>query len=263
MIGTFSARASDGCEIVARSTGTGDNALFFVHGVGSTAAIWDRQLEAFASSHRCFAVELRGNGAGPDPHLQSITRERFAADVLAIADAARIRRFDFVGCSLGGAVAFELWKTAPKRLASLTLVGSYAAYPNGRAYAARVIAAAEAAGSMARFARERSAMLGLRPEREAETVEQMAAKSPGAYRASTLATWTGDYRPLLPSITIPVLVVCGERDTIAPPALSHEIAHAIPCARLEIVPGAGHVANADAPEIFDALLSSFLTEGQK
>ena len=77
------------------------------------------------------------------------------------------------------------------------------------------------------------------------------------YLAATQATWTGDYRDMLPSIDVPVLVACGERDVVAPRSLSQEIAEGIPGAHLEIVADAGHVANADRPESFNALVRSF------
>ncbi len=95
-------------------------------------------------------------------------------------------------------------------------------------------------------------------KRTDETIEQMACKSVDAYIAATQATWTGDYRDILAGIAIPALVLCGEKDSIAPPAFSQEIAGGIPGARLEILAGAGHVANADAPDRFNAILRDFL-----
>ncbi|MGZ3551963.1 MAG: alpha/beta fold hydrolase, partial [Vulcanimicrobiaceae bacterium] len=59
-------------------------------------------------------------------------------------------------------------------------------------------------------------------------------------------------------ITVPTLVIVGDRDQIAPLPLSQEIASGIPGARLEILPNAGHVTNADAAQAFNALLSDFL-----
>jgi 3-oxoadipate enol-lactonase len=109
------------------------------------------------------------------------------------------------------------------------------------------------------FARERAAKLGMPPgARTDETIAQMACKSIDDYLASTQATWTGDYRSLLASISAPVMVVVGERDTVAPIALGQEIADGIPHARFEVVAAAGHVTNADAPAAFDALLRDFL-----
>lgn len=244
----------------ARMSGSGGNAVIFVHGVGSTAAIWDYQLQALGESYRCFAVELRGNGTRkPEPPPQTITREGFVEDVLSVADAAQAGVFDFVGCSLGGVVGFELWRAAPERLRSLTFVGSFARYPQGAQYARSVENEVRSAGSMDRFAQARAAKLGLPPgARTQETIAQMACKSVESYVASTYATWTGDYTQLLPAIRIPVLVVCGANDAVAPPPVAAEIAQAIPGAALEILEGAGHVANADCPEHFNQTLRCFL-----
>jgi len=248
----------DGAMTGARRAGTAGRALIFVHGVGSTAAVWDAQLAAFGGEYRALAIELRGNGALADPDPSLISREGFAADVLAVADAAGVDRFTIVGCSLGGVVAFELWKRAPQRIEAMLIVGSFARYPNAQAYADGVKAAAREAGDMASFAAVRAPKLGLTPERTRATIEQMACKSIPCYLASTQATWTGDYRDVLPSISVPVLVAWGERDTIAPRALSEEIVAGIPGARSVEIPGAGHVANADAPARFNDELRAFL-----
>lgn len=259
MIETFVCSASDGAATGARLSGTRGPALVFVHGVGSTAAIWDYQLRAFGERARCLAIELRGNGVPkPEPDPTLITREGYASDVLAVADAQGIETFTIVGCSLGGVVAFELWKRARKRIDAMVIVGSFAAYPNARAYADGVKAAVQEAGGMPAFAELRAARLGLPPERLRETLDQMACKSVPSYLAATDATWTGDYTDVLPTIDVPVLVAAGERDAIAPLSLSETIASSIPGAELVAIPDAGHVANADNPAYFDSMLERFL-----
>jgi pimeloyl-ACP methyl ester carboxylesterase len=252
-------RASDGVASAARVCGEYGRALIFVHGVGSTAAIWDRQLAHFGDRYRCAAIELRGNGATrPEPSPERITRGGFALDVLAAMDALGYASATIVGCSLGGVVAMELWTLAPERIDAMVLLGTFAAYPDGEAYAQSIIDAAVQAGSMEAFAEQRAAKLGLPPERLRETIEQMARKSLDSYIASTRATWTGDYKAILPRIDVPVLVCVGERDTVAPLDLSRAIADRIPGSRLAVIPGAGHVANADCPSAFDELLDQFL-----
>ncbi len=259
MIGTLDVRASDGAVCAARIAGDSGPALVFVHGVGSTAAIWDRQLDAFGDRYRCVAIELRGNGVPkPEPPPAQISRAGYAADVLAVCDALGIDRFTIVGCSLGGVVAFELWQRSPERIEAMVIVGSFAIYPDARAYAEGVKASALACGDMATFAAQRAAKLGLPPDRLRETLEQMACKCLESYTAATEATWTGNYTEILPMIRVPVLVACGERDTVAPVALSTAIAEGIPGARFAVIPDAGHVANADNPAAFNHLLSEFL-----
>ena len=260
MIETRNVVARDGVACAVRVAGTNGPALVFVHGVGSTAAIWDTQLRAFGGAYRCFAVELRGNGIPkPEPSPSEITRAGYADDVLAVLDACAIESYSMIGCSLGGVVAFELWQRDPGRIDAMAIVGGFARYPNARSYAEGIAAAVRAAGSMETFARGRAAKLGLPPERLRETVEQMACKTVSSYLAATRATWTGDYRDLLPGIGVPALVACGEHDAIAPLALSEEIAAGIPAGELAVIADAGHVANADAPTRFNERLQAFLT----
>lgn len=234
---------------------SGKPALLFVHGVGSTAAIWDRQLEAFGSERLCAAVELRGNGTQkPEPDPSAITRAGFAQDVLAVADALALERFTLVGCSLGGVVAFELWRKAPHRIGAMLLLGSFAYYPDGERVAATISDQVREAGDMRLFGQRRAAQLGLPEQRMRETVEQFACKSVECFLAATRATWTGDYRNILRTIDVPVLVAYGERDAVAPLARAQEIASGIAGARLAMIPDAGHVSNADNPEAFNDLL---------
>jgi 3-oxoadipate enol-lactonase len=236
-------------------------ALIFVHGVGSTAAIWDAQLESFGKDFLCAAIELRGNGAQkPDPEPSTIARAAFAEDVLTVAGALHADRFTLVGCSLGGVVAFELWRRAPQRIARMVLLGTFARYPDGERQVQAITAEVRAAGDMRAFGERRAAKLGLAAARLHETIEQMACKSVECYLASTQATWTGDYRDVMASINVPVLVAYGEHDVVAPRPLSEEIAWAIPGAKLAMVPAAGHVANADNPAAFNELLRGFLRD---
>lgn len=233
--------------------------LLFVHGVGSTAAIWNHQLEVFGNDRLCAAIELRGNGTQkPDPDPTLITRGGYADDVLTIADALRAERFIIVGCSLGGVVAFELWGRARHRIAAMVVLGSFARYPDGEQYAAQIAEQAREAGNMRVFGELRAARLGLPPARRHETIEQFACKSVECFIAATRATWTGDYRDVLPKIEVPVLVAYGERDSIAPLALAQEISSGIHGAELAMIPSAGHVANADNPLDFNRLLGAFL-----
>ena len=67
-----------------------------------------------------------------------------------------------------------------------------------------------------------------------------------------------DRRAELPAITCPVLVACGEADQITPPEHAREMAAAIPGARLEIVPGAGHMLTMEQPARVAKLLQAWL-----
>ena len=144
------------------------------------------------------------------------------------------------------------------RIAALVLLGTFARYPDGERYAQQIAVDVREAGSMRAFGELRAAKLGLPPARLQETIEQFACKSMESFLAATQATWTGDYLALLATIDVPVLVAYGEHDRVAPRGLSEQIASGIAGAELAMISGAGHVANADEPAAFNALLRVFL-----
>jgi pimeloyl-ACP methyl ester carboxylesterase len=57
-----------------------------------------------------------------------------------------------------------------------------------------------------------------------------------------------DSRPSLPAIACPTLVLVGANDQGTPPALSEEIAAAIPGSRLVVVPDCGHMSTLEQPQ---------------
>jgi len=71
-----------------------------------------------------------------------------------------------------------------------------------------------------------------------------------------------DMRPWLADIRCPLLVACGDGDLLTPQEHSREIAHAVPHARLEVVPGAGHLMTWEQPERVNALLLQWLADLQ-
>jgi 3-oxoadipate enol-lactonase len=67
-----------------------------------------------------------------------------------------------------------------------------------------------------------------------------------------------DTTGVLGGIHVPTLVVVGEEDALIPPDVSREMAARIPGARLEVLPGAGHLAPLEVPDAFNRALGGFL-----
>jgi pimeloyl-ACP methyl ester carboxylesterase len=79
----------------------------------------------------------------------------------------------------------------------------------------------------------------------------------------SVAAWlapidTDDFRPLLPHILAPTLVVAGDADCLVAPAASHELAEDLPQGRIVVLADAGHYAWVDQPEPFRSAVSAFL-----
>jgi 3-oxoadipate enol-lactonase len=115
--------AVNGVKIAGRVTGDPDAMpLVLLHGAGSDKSSWDAVAPAFASTHRVYAVDLRGFGESGRPGEYS-----FAAmcdDVLGLLDLIDAARVDVVGHSMGGSVAWLIAQAQPERVAHLVIEDS-------------------------------------------------------------------------------------------------------------------------------------------
>jgi pimeloyl-ACP methyl ester carboxylesterase len=88
--------------------------------------------------------------------------------------------------------------------------------------------------------------------------ELLVSTPPVGYSGCCAAIQEMDLTPVLDRITAPTLVIAGERDPATPPEHAKRIAAGIPGARLEILPGAAHLANVERPEVVTRLLLDHL-----
>jgi len=92
------------------------------------------------------------------------------------------------------------------------------------------------------------------------TVVDMAlALGPDVYLRQVAALqYRPDSRSLLALIRCPTLVLCGDADELCQPAHHVEIAAALPCAQLRIIPECGHLSTLEQPEAVSAALTDWL-----
>jgi 3-oxoadipate enol-lactonase len=237
-------------------TGSGDETpIIFLHGVGSDKSVWRPQLEHFGKSRRTLAFDYPGYGESD--LVPNATRDGFAAAMLAAMDALGMGEAHVCGLSLGGIIAIAMHSAAPDRCASLVLADSFAVHPQGQAIYDRSIAASHDIRALAE-ARVGALLVSEDPAIRSEVVETMAAIDPEAYRVGARAVWLADQHERAAAIRAPTLVICGEEDAITPPSLSEELVSLIPGSKLQIIPGASHLANLDKPDEFNAAIDGFL-----
>lgn len=111
---------------VRQSGPAGGRPVLFLHGFPETSWSWRSQLEALGSEgYRAVAFDQRGYSPGARPSDVGAYRvDALAGDVLGVADALGIGRFDLVGHDWGGAVAWYLGANHPERVRTLTVVST-------------------------------------------------------------------------------------------------------------------------------------------
>lgn len=249
---------ADGALAGYHLEGTGEP-LVFLHGVGSTREVWGPQMEAFAERFLCLAVDMRGHGESAAP-AETITVERWALDVIELLLELGATPAHLCGLSLGGVVALEVWRRRPELVRSLVLADSWARHEDAAAGLPARLAAIDAT-PLPVLARQRMPAVlapGTDPALVERSIEVMAAKDVACYRRSNEVLWVQDQTDSATTVSVPTLVLVGELDTITPPALSRALAGLIPGARLAVIPGAGHLSNADHPAEFNRELEAHL-----
>ncbi len=194
--------------------------------------------------------------------------DEMADDVIETLDRLHIsERIVLGGLSMGGYVALSLVLRYPERVRALMLMDTQAGADSIEAAAGREVTAQSVleAGSAAPIVEP---MIGRlfspvfreeRPERVEPIRTVMAQTTPrgiaGALRGMANRP---DRRDDLGKIAVPTMVLVGEDDVITPPAVARSLAEAIPGARLEVVPKAGHMAPYENPSVANTVIFRFL-----
>lgn len=96
--------------------------VVFVHGMTTSASIWEPQLARLGRTRRTIALDMRGHGDSAPPEDGNYAPASCAADVFAVLDELGIDRVVLVGHSFGACIALATAAAAPHRIAQLILV---------------------------------------------------------------------------------------------------------------------------------------------
>ncbi|MCA1683005.1 MAG: alpha/beta hydrolase [Actinobacteria bacterium] len=256
-----------GTPIRYLDAGHGHPAVVLLHAFPLQAAMWDDQVEALAGRWRVLAPDLAGFGSTPPPaEPRAATMGDAATTVAGLLDHLGLGPVVVGGLSMGGYVAFALLRSRPELVAGLVLADTRAGADTPEVAERRTAQEAQVAErGTAELVEPMLASL-LSDETRAERPEvvdrarSLMAANPPAGVIAALEAMKGrpDATAELATIGVPTLVVVGEHDEPSPPAEAEAMAAAIPGARLEVIPGAGHLSNLERPEVFTAALETFL-----
>lgn len=246
-------------------TGTGPT-LLFLHAFPLDASQWDFQVAALSERYHCICPDFWGCGSSSTPPPQS-TLGVFVSEILRYLDERQLHTFGVVGLSMGGYVAFEIFRQAPERTIQLVLADTRATADSLQARTSRCQMIDRVREHGVETIVEETTQRLIAPQNlgRRELVEGVQARMRRCTVEGIVACQQGmadrpDNSELLPTITAPTLIMVGENDTVTSPEESRTMMAAIRGARLEIIKGAGHLSNLEQPELFNDILMNWLTE---
>ena len=237
----------------------------FLHAFPLNRTMWDPQVSALVADCRCIPIDMRGFGESAVIGPYSI--DRFADDVVGVLDTLHIERAVIVGLSMGGYVAFALWRRHRSRVRAFVLANTRATADSIDMIERRrsMIDAAEDHGSAAVANMQIAGLIGKttrdkRPDTY-DAMHRMMSQAPtdGVIGALEALIERPDSTPTLASIDVPTMVVAGDEDVITPPRDARALQSAIAGSRLEVLQQAGHLSNVERPAAFNTIVREFLS----
>ncbi len=227
--------------------------LLLLPGMMCDARLYGPQIEAFSHDRAILTA----------PQNDHDTVAQLAQDILANAPPS----FALAGLSMGGIVAMEVYRQAPKRVTRLALLDT-----NPKAEVKAVAKNREPQIAKVRAGQLRAVMRdemkpnyltdGPRMGQILDLCMAMAdALGPEVFVNQSRALQSRpDQQDTLRQVNVPTLILCGEDDALCPihrHALMHEL---IPGSTFKIVQNAGHLPTLEQPDITNEALAQWLNQ---
>jgi pimeloyl-ACP methyl ester carboxylesterase len=240
--------------------------LLLIHGSGASGSFWGPVVGALAGHHHVIRVDLPGCGQSPPAPSYDVPEQ--AGRLAMLLDDLGLRHVTLVGHSSGGYVATALAEQRPDLAGSLALISTGpsldALLP--QPFILRALLAPPLGPllwprrSDAMIRKGISAMTARPVDIPGDAVADLRSITYGAFRkvlrrnAAYVAERSVPER--LADLDVPVLVIFGAADPRYEPSSAHHY-DVVPNARVEMLPGVGHVPILEAPETTSELLLGF------
>jgi len=261
-----------GIEIAYRTAGSeSGEPIVLIHGYTGNLRNWALTVPALVEAGwRTLSPDNPGHGGSAAPReFDAYALDRVAELIHQLAEGLDFKPAVIAGHSMGGAIAEEYAARFPEAVRGLVLLDSAGAAsgPEREDLSGdmeQLRAVYQERGMTAVFDEQRR--LGKRPQLDTlspEAIEQLrmefARTSFEGFEFGALALRTRhETLTRLEGLAVPALVVRGEHESPQLTKVAEDLAAAIPHARAEVIPGAGHVPQIEAPQAFNRVLLEFL-----
>lgn len=254
----------DGYTLCYTDQGEGEPVVL-LHGFCGSSGYWEQLVPLLSGSYRCIAPDLRGHGSSDAP-LGKYSIEQMADDVLKLLDELNLPKATMLGHSMGGYITLSFAQRYAARLNGFGLIHStgYADDEAGKEKRLKAVSTIQSEGVTAfidglipgLFAPDTAKA---RPEL-IEKAKEIGYLTPpqGAAGAALAMRERPDRRDVISASALPVLLVAGENDRVAPPEKVFSADR--PNITKATIQGAGHMSMMEAPEELARVILRFLEQ---
>jgi pimeloyl-ACP methyl ester carboxylesterase len=240
-------------------------ALVFIPGMGIDALGFAMLIARLQTHFRCISFDLPAGG-GDGAHITRYRHEDHVADLFALLDHLAIRQCFLFGASFGSTISLAAMHEQPLRIPRAILQGGFARRPLARAEVLLASFARYMPGRMSWLPLARAILERQHREpfqlRDPDVWDFFAAESlrvpMQALACRALLIHRLDLRPILASITQPVLMVCGDRDHLVGKACEAELKAGLPVVARAEIEHCGHIPQLSHPEVLAEVVRQYL-----
>ncbi|MGV3266753.1 MULTISPECIES: alpha/beta fold hydrolase [Cytobacillus] len=244
--------------------------IVILHGLGNNSQSWKKQLKGLSKEFTVIAWDAPGYGQSSDPR-EEFTHFRQFADVLkGFIDGLHYKTVNLLGHSMGSAIALDFCSRYPDMVTRL-IIADATRGAAGQSQEENERKLKNRLHNIDTLDPKELAQLRVKellapnpdPEVKKEAERIMSQVRPMGYRSVAFSLSNLNQMDILPSIPVPVLVICGALDKVTPVSESEIFHQYIPNSILKTIPKTGHLCYQENADYFNALILNFLQGAYK
>lgn len=242
--------------------------LILIHAFPTDQRLWEPQRAGLKNSFRVITLDLWGFGHSPATDGKAVAMTEYADEVKQLMDQLNIKKAIIGGESMGGYIALAFLAKYPDQVAGLILSDTQAVADSPEAKTKRETTAVNVlehgmdqlvhdfmpkALSPAADENTRAALQGIllmqTPTGVASALRGMAGRA--------------DTSNVLANITVPVLIMTGDQDTLISPQQSQNMHALVKGSHLVVINHAGHLSSLEQPKQWNQAVKEVFSTSNK
>jgi pimeloyl-ACP methyl ester carboxylesterase len=239
--------------------------LIILHGMGNNSQSWKKQLKGLSDHYTVIAWDAPGYGKSSDPAVELKEFKQFADVLKGFIDNLQYESVTLLGHSMGSAIALDFCYRFPQMVDALIIsdatrgAAAYSKETNEEKLKNR-LSNIETLHPKELAALRVPELLSPQPapevKKEAERIYSQIR--PMGFRSVAYSLFTLNQMEILPLISVPTLVICGELDKVTPIRESQIFHDSINNSTFVTIPGTGHLCYQEDPNRFNSIVIEFL-----